>query len=108
MKPLILTAITLATAFSFIACVQRPPIRKTPAPGPHPIQPGTSYDPDVGPSDERTEKRHEGEPTNPVASRIPPAPTEAPRNPEYAIRVDGKPGYVKSPYDPQGRLIDVR
>ena len=38
--------------------------------------------------------------------KIPPAPT--PNNPEYAIKVDGKPGYVKSPYDTQGRLIDVR
>ncbi len=37
--------------------------------------------------------------------KVPPAPVN---NPEYAIKVADKPGYVKSPYDTQGRLIDVR
>lgn len=46
------------------------------------------------------------DPTPEKKNNIPPAPT--PNNPEYAIKVDGKPGYVKSPYDTQGRLIDVR
>ena len=39
-------------------------------------------------------------------NKIPEAPGQ--RNPEYAIKVEGKAGYVKSPYDTQGRLIDVR
>ena len=109
MKPLILTAITLATALTFTACVQRPPVRKTPAPGLHPIQPGTSYDPDVGPPEDRDVKKHDDvAPTNPMINRIPPPPPGDTRNPEYAIKVIDKPGYVKSPYDPQGRLIDVR
>jgi autotransporter-associated beta strand protein len=36
------------------------------------------------------------------------APPPTQNNPEYAIKADGMPGYVKSPYDPQGRLVDVR
>jgi hypothetical protein len=34
----------------------------------------------------------------------PPAPTEIP----YATRITGKPGFVKSPFDPNGQAIDVR
>jgi hypothetical protein len=36
-------------------------------------------------------------------------PDPKPRgNPEYGIKIEGKTGYVKSPYDGQGRPIDVR
>lgn len=38
------------------------------------------------------------------APQPPPAPTEIP----YATRITGKPGFVKSPFDPNGQAIDVR
>jgi hypothetical protein len=40
-------------------------------------------------------------PANPTP---PPAPTEIP----FATRITGKPGFVKSPFDPNGQAIDVR
>ncbi|MDZ4403218.1 hypothetical protein [Prosthecobacter sp.] len=40
-------------------------------------------------------------PTNPTP---PPAPAEIP----FATRITGKPGFVKSPFDPNGQAIDVR
>ena len=42
--------------------------------------------------------------TPPVASTPPPAPAEIP----FATRISGKPGFVKSPFDPNGQSIDVR
>lgn len=40
----------------------------------------------------------------PTTPPTPPAPTEIP----YATRIAGKPGFVKSPFDPNGQAIDVR
>ena len=40
----------------------------------------------------------------PVAPTQPPAPAEIP----FATRITGKPGFVKSPFDPNGQAIDVR
>lgn len=40
----------------------------------------------------------------PVTPPGPAAPTEIP----YATRIAGKPGFVKSPFDPNGQAIDVR
>jgi hypothetical protein len=82
--------------------------RLKPAPGPKVTEqkpPG----PDISEPDITTEKKKKDEVVDPTPAKknnIPAAP--APNNPEYAIKVDGKPGYVKSPYDTQGRLIDVR
>jgi hypothetical protein len=42
--------------------------------------------------------------TPPAAPTPPPAPAEIP----YATRITGKPGFVKSPFDPNGQAIDVR
>ncbi len=42
--------------------------------------------------------------TPPTPSAPPPAPAEIP----YASRITGKPGFVKSPFDPNGQAIDVR
>ncbi len=42
--------------------------------------------------------------STPAAPTPPPAPAEIP----YATRIDGKPGFVKSPFDPNGQAIDVR
>lgn len=43
-------------------------------------------------------------PVNPPAVATPPAPAEIP----FAQRITGKPGFVKSPFDPNGQAIDVR
>ncbi|OYW74948.1 MAG: hypothetical protein B7Z37_15450 [Verrucomicrobia bacterium 12-59-8] len=40
----------------------------------------------------------------PAAPTPPPAPAEIPS----ATRITGKPGFVKSPFDPNGQAIDVR
>jgi hypothetical protein len=42
--------------------------------------------------------------STPPAPTPPPAPTEIP----FATRIAGKPGFVKSPFDPNGQAIDVR
>ncbi len=55
---------------------------------------------------ERKPRNEVVDPTPADRKRIPDAPVK--NNPDYAIKADGKPGYVKSPYDSQGRLIDVR
>ncbi|HEY1050433.1 MAG TPA: hypothetical protein VGE39_11780 [Prosthecobacter sp.] len=43
-------------------------------------------------------------PPTPSTPTPPPAPTEIP----YATRIANKPGFVKSPFDPNGQAIDVR
>ena len=43
----------------------------------------------------------------PPGSTPPPAPT-APAEIPFATRITGKPGFVKSPFDPNGQAIDVR
>jgi hypothetical protein len=111
MNRLILSAFTFTLALGFSACTRTPPPRMNPAPGPRSVDPGTAYL-NEGRSDEGApvEKKKHDEVVDPTPAarneKIPPAPT--PNNPEYAVKVDGKPGYVKSPYDTQGRMIDVR
>jgi hypothetical protein len=39
---------------------------------------------------------------------IPPERPAGGGKPEYGIKIEGKPNQIKSPYDPQGRPIDVR
>ena len=38
----------------------------------------------------------------------PPTPPHAPAEIPFAQRITGKPGFVKSPFDPNGQAIDVR
>ncbi|MEO6785850.1 MAG: hypothetical protein ABI318_06920 [Chthoniobacteraceae bacterium] len=110
MNRFILSILSLALVVGLSACdknknkprqkpVQGPKVTEQGMPGPG------NDDGDVTP----TEKKKKDEVVDPTPAvknnRIPPPPAQ---NPEYAIKVDGKPGYVKSPYDPQGRLIDVR
>jgi hypothetical protein len=110
MNRTILSLLSLAVVVSFTACDKNKP-RQKPVPGPRTTEPQTtktvpSDDSDAFPPERK--KRDEVVDPTPATRKdhIPAAPT--PSNPEYAIKVDGKPGYVKSPYDPQGRLIDVR
>lgn len=42
--------------------------------------------------------------STPPPATPPPAPAEIP----FATRITGKPGFVKSPFDPNGQAIDVR
>lgn len=44
----------------------------------------------------------------PPGSTQPPAAPAAPAEIPYATRITGKPGFVKSPFDPNGQAIDVR
>ncbi|MGV3663488.1 MAG: hypothetical protein ACO1TE_25170 [Prosthecobacter sp.] len=44
----------------------------------------------------------------PPTPQTPPAPPPAPAEIPYASRIPGKPGFVKSPFDPNGQAIDVR
>jgi hypothetical protein len=105
-----LSLVTLAAALSLAACDAPFRPRKQPAAGPKPADTGTVMIPDESAPDSTvpdTRKPDEViEPSPFKRNKIPPPPT--PNNPEYAIKVEGKPGYVKSPYDSQGRLIDVR
>lgn len=46
--------------------------------------------------------------TPPTPSAPPPAPPPAAADIPYATRIANKPGFVKSPFDPNGQAIDVR
>jgi len=106
-----LSILSLTLAVGFSACDQgRNKPRQKPAQGPKITDRGPAVAHDNDESDEKPapKKKHDEvvDPTPAVKNdKIPPPPVN---NPEYAIKVDGKPGYVKSPYDTQGRLIDVR
>ena len=83
--------------------------RTKPAAGPKVTEekkPSRDGDSDDGTASEKKKKDEVVDPTPAKKNNIPPPPT--PTNPEYAIKAEGKPGYVVSPYDPQHRLIDVR
>ena len=117
MKRFIFTTISLATVLSFSACDHNRRVRRDqPAPGPQPEeevkpkpkrQPRESSDTD-GPAVEKKSHSTVVDPAPVERNKIPPAPEPKANNPEYAIKAEGKTGYVKSPYDSQGRLIDVR
>ena len=117
MKRFIFTAISLATLLSFSACDPKVRARRDrPAPGPGP-EPEEEAHPkkrvdsrgDSAPVEKKERVRTEVVDPPPVErNKIPPAPEPKSSQPEYAIKAEGKAGYVKSPYDGQGRLIDVR
>jgi hypothetical protein len=105
----ILSLVALTAVVSFTAC-DKNKARQKPVPGPRTTDTHNTTkiaegnDPDAFPPE--TKKRDEVvDPTPATKHNIPPAPVQ--NNPEYAIKSE-KPGYVKSPYDSQGRLIDVR
>jgi hypothetical protein len=109
MKRIILSILSLSVVVGLSACDKsRFKPRQKPVPGPTVTEqkpPG----PDAGNPDLTPEKKNKDEVVDPTPvkkNNIPPAPVQ--NNPEYAIKVEGKAGYVKSPYDTQARLIDVR
>jgi hypothetical protein len=116
MKRITTIGTVLAAVLALAACdPQKKQPRKMPAPTNTSTKPKTEKidgpnTPTINPDsadNEMTKPRDSV--TNPIPEKknnIPdPTPTKAP---DYAIKVEGKPGYVKSPYDSQGRLIDVR
>ena len=107
MKQITLLGSVLVAALALSACDPKPKPRQKPAPGNDPAAqnaPATNV-PTIDPGNpEPTTKTPDPDPI--PKNKIPEPPGQ--RNPEYAIKVEGKAGYVKSPYDAQGRLIDVR
>ena len=119
MKRFIFSTMSLATLLSFSACDPKVrPRRDRPAPGPQPEEETrlktkvSSRDrDDSSPDRTSVEKKAHNDVVDPAPvphNKIPPAPELKANNPEYAIKAEGKAGYVKSPYDSQNRLIDVR
>jgi hypothetical protein len=107
MNRFILSILSLVVAVGVGACNKQPDPRK-PVPGPKTTETKeTPRDVDDGYTEPvEKKKRDEVVDVTPAEKKkIPDAPVK--QNPDYAIKAD-KPGYVKSPYDPQGRLIDVR
>lgn len=108
MKSFAFAGLAAVAALSFSACDPKPRSRPEPAPGPdreattRPGAPTLSTD-DGG----RTTTETTTTETRTGGNVIPP-PTPTRANPEYGIKIEGKTGYVKSPYDSQGRPIDVR
>ena len=105
MKPFTFAGAAFAAVLGLAACDPKPRSRPEPAPGPQhpPVQPGQpTIDPNVDPSATRP-----NDPGTTKPGPVIPEPT-ARRNPEYGIKIEGKSGYVRSPYDSQGRPIDVR
>lgn len=99
----------LVAALALTACDPKPKPRQKPAPGNDPAvqNPQATNVPTIDPGNPETNTTVKPPDPDPIPkNKIPEPPGQ--RNPEYAIKVEGKTGYVKSPYDNQGRLIDVR
>ncbi len=108
MNRFILSILSLAVAVGVGACNKQPDPRK-PVPGPRTTEKKeTPRDVDDGYTEPVKKKERDDvvDVTPFEKKKIPDAPVK--QNPDYAIKAEGKPGYVKSPYDGQGRLIDVR
>ena len=108
MNRFILSILSLTVAVSVGACNKNPNPRK-PVQGPKSSEekrPSREIDDGNTEPVERKPRNEVVDPTPAVKNKIPDAPVK--NNPDYAIKAEGKPGYVKSPYDSQGRLIDVR
>jgi hypothetical protein len=107
MKPLSLLGMALAVVISLSACdpKNRSPKKDKPAPGP--TQKLSASDPTLPPSNQGN-PRDPVEPAPHTGPVLPPTPAPGPKQVEYAIKLEGKTGFVKSPYDDKGRPIDVR
>lgn len=109
MKSLAFAGLAIAAAVSFTGCDPKPRGRQEPAPGPqHQAQPrpgSATLPPDGGETKPKTEEVVTTE-TKPHTGNVIPEPTPR-KNPEYGIKIDKQPGYMKSPYDAQGRKIDI-
>ncbi len=116
MKRLTVFGTAFAAILALSACdPQKSQPRRLPAPNTRPLvekmhdtsEPTLSPDVEIG---ETKLKRHRDDDiteSKPIERNKVPEPTPN-RAPDYAIKMEGKAGYVKSPYDDQGRPIDVR
>ncbi len=112
MKRLLFSVLSLTVAVGLTACDKsKTKVRQTkPNTGPKVTETRPTDTPSRDDGDmEVVEKKKRDEIVDPAPiekkNKIPPPPSQ---NPEYAIKAEGKPGYVQSPYDSQHRLIDVR
>ena len=108
MKSLAFASLAVVAAVSFTACDPKPKNRPEPAPGPQERKVQGPGSPTIKPEEGNPRTTTE---TTTTEARTPgnvvPEPTKR-ANPEYGVKIEGKSGYVKSPYDAQGRPIDVR
>jgi len=79
------------------AAAVQPPNPNAPVTGDNVTAPPTTDNPSVPPPVTVTPPGSTPPPAAPAAAEIP-----------YATRITGKPGFVKSPFDPNGQAIDVR
>lgn len=113
MKNISFTTTLIAAALMVSACSQsRPPKRPAQGHRPHPedVEP-TRPDPATPPGDDLpdptpTPGTVPPPPSTPPGHNIPPPPQPAGPAP-YGVKVDGKPGFIASPFA-SGKLIDVR
>ncbi|HRH94882.1 MAG TPA: hypothetical protein PLB55_03055 [Prosthecobacter sp.] len=83
------------------AAAVQPPNPNAPVTGDNVTPPPTTGDTTAPPPVTVTPPDNTPPPSTPTP---PPAPAEIP----FATRIAGKPGFVKSPFDPNGQAIDVR
>jgi len=114
MKPLILLGTVLTATIFLAGCdPHHNPRKEQAAPGPKKTEPaeklnkpGNATLPPDGPAEETgPAEKHDVVDTNPHPT-VPPPPK--PEKDEYAKKIQGKPGFVTDPNDPQGRPLDVR
>ncbi|WP_395745903.1 hypothetical protein [Prosthecobacter sp.] len=84
------------------AAAVQPPNPNAPTTGDNVTAPPTTDNPTAPPPVTVTP------PNNTSAPAPAPTPAPAPAEIPYATRIPGKPGFVKSPFDPNGQAIDVR
>ena len=112
MKSFAFAGLALVAAVAFTACDPKPKKQPEPAAGTHsrdpkPQGPNTP----TLPPDDGAPKPKDGQAATDGGTKpgnVIPEPTPHRANPEYGVKIEGKSGYVKSPYDSQGRPIDVR
>lgn len=116
MKNITLTTALIATALTFSACNRERREPRRPDRGPRPPIEDVEPDPTeaTAPADDRLP-----DPTQTPGNVPPPPPTTPPQNvvpppPQpvngpapYGVKVEGKPGFISSPFA-TGKLIDVR
>ena len=108
MKPLAIFTLAVATLLSFSACGPKKGPRVQPTTGPKPEEKLKPNQPHLPPDGTDTTDEPDDR-TKPSGNEvIPPVPQPGAEKPKYGIKIEGKPNQIRSPYDPQGRPIDVR
>ena len=110
MKSFAFAGLAFVAAVAFTACDPKPKKQPETAAGPtaHNPKPQGPSTPTLSPDDGTKPKDPTAGDGGNKPGNVIPEPTTHRPNPEYGIKIEGKSGYVKSPYDSQGRPIDVR